>query len=567
MSDEATPEEPVVEPAEAPAEEPAEAPVEEPAEAPAEEPIEAAMPAPIAPEAPAESTEPEETPGDTAPADTAPEESPAEPVGVPDDSAPADAVEAAIPVVSEDAAPIPAVEEPAPAASEASAVEADETTAPAAEAHEDTSSDDMASTSSGDRGDEATTDAPSGDPEDDEGHRKDDRTGGKGDRKDDRTGGKGDGKDDRKGGKGDHKGDRKGGKGGKGDRRREGGGKRGGRDNELFKDLEDRPADDIKRDLERLRNDLRVHEQELNSLADSRRTAIDEVKLLREASRASAGVGEEQRALVTQLRAAQKEADALRKQRDAVNKRVPLYLPTIEHQLQQTAIKLFRVSDNPLRQPRHGDEISLFSRFFELQAMHAAKIAGDALHEQVKAASTGMRDLIKQLDELRSKRAEVAEKVLEEAPHLDTDKVDRKQIRKLSKRIDAMKERLDGLYDGRREMRREIGRLDAWLRIIEKRGRGGGGGGGGPRGARGGPGHVSADSVRAKAAAGGRLDLAELQVLLEAGGLGDAVQPAAPKPAAEPTPKQRMAQRTRNIGPARGRRRVGRHEGGRDQRR
>lgn len=334
---------------------------------------------------------------------------------------------------------------------------------------------------------------------------------------------------DRSGGQGRGRGSRGGGRGGKGKRRH---------DSNLFDDLDDLEAYEIRERLAQHRAGLRATEQQHDSLQSERRALISTVQLLRDAVGKSSGISRERGKLLKELRERRKRVDEQRNIRDSINERIAPPSSLIDSLLKKTLKRLTVLPDDLLKMPNLPTEIKQFSFLFELQQMHAQKNLSDAAHDEYVKLMRKQQRTIDNLDELKDEREQIASVTTSEDPRLKEMKVNRKEEKQLNKRIASMLDTILSQRDEIKGHRREIGRLEAFLRIRTDAER---------------KGHTvqpRIQDIQQRAASGGALSLEELSRLISSGGLSDLDSREEEKPSRStrvepPKPKRRKAKARR----------------------
>ncbi len=304
----------------------------------------------------------------------------------------------------------------------------------------------------------------------------------------------------RGGGKGRDRGRRGGNKGGKGGRRR---------DSNLFDDLDDIETHALQERLSQHRASLRATEQQHDSLQSERRAIISTVQLLRQAVGKSTGISQERGKLLKELRDRRKRVDEQRNIRDSINECIAPPSTWIDSLLKKTHKRLTVLPEDLLKMPNLSTEIKQFSFLFELQQMHAQKILSDASHDEYVKLMRKQQETIDNLDALKDEREQIASETTSEDPRLKDTKVNRKEEKQLNERIASMLEVILAQRDEMKGHRREIGRLEAFLRIRQD----------GER--RGHTVRPRLEDIQERAASGGALSLEELSRLISSGGLGD----------------------------------------------
>ena len=325
--------------------------------------------------------------------------------------------------------------------------------------------------------------------------------------------------------------------GGRGRGRRGGDrGAKGGRrhDSNLFDDLDGVESHVVRERLAQHRAGLRATEQQHDSLQSERKALISTVQLLREAVGKSSGISRERGKLLKELRDRRKRVDQQRNIRDSINERIAPPSAWIDSLLKKTLKRLTSMPDDLLKMPNLPTEIKQFSFLFELQQMHTQKKLSDAAHDAYVNLMRKQQKTIDDLDALKDEREQIASETASENPRLKEMKVNRKEEKQLNERIAGMLGTILAQRDEMKGHRREIGRLEAFLRIRTDAER---------------KGHTvqpRLEDIQKRAATGGALSLEDLSRLISSGGLRDLDSPKEEKPSRStrvepPKPKRRKA--------------------------
>ena len=329
----------------------------------------------------------------------------------------------------------------------------------------------------------------------------------------------------------------RGGGGGRGRGRRGGDrGAKGGRrhDSNLFEDLDGVESHVVRERLAQHRAGLRATEQQHDSLQSERKALISTVQLLREAVGKSSGISRERGKLLKELRDRRKRVDQQRNIRDRINERIAPPSAWIDSLLKKTLKRLTSMPDDLLKMPNLPNEIKQFSFLFELQQMHTQKKLSDAAHDEYVNLMRKQQKTIDDLDALKDEREQIASETASGDPRLKEMKVNRKEEKQLNERISGMLGTILAQRDEMKGHRREIGRLEAFLRIRTDAER---------------KGHTvqpRLEDIQKRAATGGALSLEDLSRLISSGGLRDLDSPKEEKPSRStrvepPKPKRRKA--------------------------
>ncbi|MBT4059911.1 MAG: hypothetical protein HOE69_06365 [Euryarchaeota archaeon] len=288
-------------------------------------------------------------------------------------------------------------------------------------------------------------------------------------------------------------------------------GKKGNR-RDFFEDLRELESHQIEDMLSDNKASARSIESQLESLESERASLISTVQVLRTALYSSGGISKERRELLTELKARNIQINEIKENRDSINERVSPPLKLIERLLKRTWRDLTTIREDPSKAPNLPNEIQKFSFFFELKEMHKLKMESDASHIQFVDLIRKQKETIKKLDGLQDESTGIAEKATDENPRLAGTTISRKEEKVLNDRIEKM---LDVIRTQRRELRRlkrEIGRLDSYLRIRvedERRGR---------------KVRKRINTLREHAMSGGTLSMEDMARILETGGLSQLQQ-------------------------------------------
>jgi chromosome segregation ATPase len=269
----------------------------------------------------------------------------------------------------------------------------------------------------------------------------------------------------------------------------------------LFDDLEDLPHDEIEEKSEDLDRQLRSLEDEFNSLRQDRRSQVDLVKSLRTAVGGIEEADSERKGLLRRFHEIKKKADKDRDLRDKVNISIPPPATVLEDWMGETHTKLTTIDNDLTTVPTLNRELDSFRRFFELQAAVVRKREAEVAHARYVSQIEDLRKVTTKLDATKKTRKATADGATE-GTDIESDKVTRGEIRKMSRRINGIDKRLDSIKLLRKDLRKEAGRLRSYLKIT---------GGRGPP--------IRLSDVKERASTGGSLNTNELTALLDSGSL------------------------------------------------
>ena len=288
---------------------------------------------------------------------------------------------------------------------------------------------------------------------------------------------------------------------------------------DLFEDLRNKQDAEIKLELEQFYTNLGLLEKRISARESERNEAIRMSKALRK----NAELAKEQTTLSTELRPRRNKINELQSKRDSTNNN---YIPVhfIEEELRKVYTNLTDTSDTGI-ELSFEKEKALFSWFFELQSMHAHAKATRNYHREFLRLVNQQE---KSIDHIKNIRREIIS-VNKLGQHTDFDD--------LAKRLLV---ELNPLKKERRQLRREIGRLEAWLRNKQsgnkrskqyKKPR--------PKSAKK---HGNIAAVKNKVASGDSFSLQDLDVLLKNGGLTGVNSKAN-----QPKPTNKKAKKTKPV--------------------
>lgn len=265
---------------------------------------------------------------------------------------------------------------------------------------------------------------------------------------------------------------------------------------DLFADLRDKPVSVIEQDLQKLYVSLGEVDKSVSVRESERNEAIRMSKALRR----NAELAKEQTSLSADLRPRRTKIDEAQSKRDSSNNN---YIPVhfIEDEMRKVYLNLTEQSTSGF-ELSFEKEKSLFSWFFELQSMHAHAKKTREYHREFLRLVNQQEASIKHIKDIR-----------EEMINIDTlGKFT--DFDELAKRLLI---ELNPLKKERRKLRREVGRLEAWLR--KKKNHKGKNNrrpsaSSKPKKSRG-----NIDLVKNKVASGSSFSLQDLDVLLNNGGI------------------------------------------------
>ena len=266
-------------------------------------------------------------------------------------------------------------------------------------------------------------------------------------------------------------------------------------------DLEEFDAEGISRIVKEKKVLLRSIDGQIRDLQSERKEQVHIIKALRSAIVGFENSDSGRKKLLGEFHSSRKMAQKQREKRDAINKCVPPPSKILEEWLSDTFDSLTNIDNDLTSVPMLNPELTAFSRFFEIQASIKKKREAEKAHSDYIKKVSEMRKISSKLDQNK----EVSNKVVSELKdniEIEEDKVSRKEIRRISKRISSIDKKIESMKGAVKIERKELKRVEKFSRISSGRGD-----------------FSSIEDIRGIAAKGGALSTDELGALLESGGL------------------------------------------------
>ena len=324
---------------------------------------------------------------------------------------------------------------------------------------------------------------------------------------------------------------------------------------DLFEDLRKTPKTEIDKMLKENAVQQSNLEERIEALQAERKNNIQISQALRGHIEETSGLRKEHRTLVRSLRPRSEKMDLLQKQRDEYNQQIGIPLYRIEELLVEVYTNLTGDIDF-FQVPSLQREEEQFSWFFELQAMHAVALKADVAHKEFIELVREQKKVVKDLKITEKKQTQVHAELVKSEPILANITTEFSQARQFDQNAHSLNKVIQERRKEMRHLRREKGRLEAWVRVSSRRDSGRhsnskGGQKGRKKGKSGqanwAPRHNGPrpEEVQQRAATGGTLSLSDLDVLLNSGGLASVGKSI-------PTPKSsRRAERKKKQNTAR----------------
>jgi len=331
---------------------------------------------------------------------------------------------------------------------------------------------------------------------------------------------------------------------------------------DLFEDLRTLPKSAIDTMLEENAAQHTDLEERIEALHGERQNNIKISQALRGLFEETSGLRNEHRTLVRSLRPRSQKMDLLQKERDAFNQKIGIPLYRIRELLVEVYTNLTGDIDF-FHVPSLQREDEQFAWFFELQAMHAVALQADTAHKEFIVLVREQKKAVKELKITETKQTKIRTELIESEPILANITTEFSEARQFDQNAHSLNKVIQERRKELRRLRREKGRLEAWVRVSTRSSP--------PRDSKpkGGKKHErksksgqadwtprksgpKAEEVQHRAATGGTLSLSDLDVLLNSGGFASVNK-------SKPTPKTtRRAERkkkqvsVRQLAPQRG---------------
>jgi len=289
---------------------------------------------------------------------------------------------------------------------------------------------------------------------------------------------------------------------------------------DLFHDLRKSSADEVASRLEKLRTELEGVEKQIQELVEERQNSKELLELLRGGLQETRNVRSDRQQILSELRPLSLKVQELREVRDGINQRIAIPTKRIHQEMVRIFEKLTSEVDI-FNAPTLGVERGDFAYFFELQAMYQASLQSNEAHQEFIRLRREQNEEYRALKKTRKQEEDVLVKLIENNPALEGVHLNPKSVKEFQKNAKLLQRSINQQYSTKHELRREIGRLEAWQRISSKNKRNQQRRSPNPttRRNRRRPPEVNINEVRQKASSGDSISLNELDALLSKGGI------------------------------------------------
>ena len=273
---------------------------------------------------------------------------------------------------------------------------------------------------------------------------------------------------------------------------------------------------------------LRSLDLEKKDLQAERKEQVQIVKALRSAMIGIERTGTGRKKLLGEFHYLRKQAKVFREKRDEINERVPPPSKILEEWLGETYAKLTRLDNDLTTVPMLNPELSAFSRFFEIQSSIKKKREAEKSHSKYISKLAEMRRISSKLDQNKEEVGKVTSELMENT-EINGDKISRKDIRKMSRNISSIDDRIETIKLESSSERNLLKKLQKYSRVSAFRG------------------SYSIDDIRGIAAKGGYISSEELGLILETGGISSINNSKDPLQGA-PKQNRRPKKKARKLG-------------------
>ena len=233
---------------------------------------------------------------------------------------------------------------------------------------------------------------------------------------------------------------------------------------DLFHDLRNLSSSDVDNMKSKVQGELNGLETKIKALEEEKSVAIRLANAMKGVLEETSDIRSEHKSIHIGLKERSKEIRDIRQQRDKINSNIVIPLKYIEQDLERVYKRL--TSELNFRFiPTLEKEIKDFSWFFELQEMHKKATQAEQLHKKYVELSKLQHEDIKKLEIYENQHDEVTTKLLENEPLLKDADIGKNGVRSYDKRVYNINRAMHQRKGEYQKLRREIGRIDAWIRI------------------------------------------------------------------------------------------------------
>ena len=232
---------------------------------------------------------------------------------------------------------------------------------------------------------------------------------------------------------------------------------------DIFHDLRDKSTESVQSMLEKTRGEMDALDRRIDALESERQSNLRMARAMRGVIEETSDLRKEHKSIVVGLKGRNSEIDEVKRKRDKINSDVILPIHMIEDELSKVYKRLTEELDIH-RVPSLNKEKEQFSWFMELQAMHGKAREASELHQKFIELVTLQKEEIKKLKIYETKHDDATSKLLDQEPLLKDKNINSKEVGSYDRRVQNIQKALRQRRGEMHKLRREAGRLDAWLR-------------------------------------------------------------------------------------------------------
>ncbi len=232
---------------------------------------------------------------------------------------------------------------------------------------------------------------------------------------------------------------------------------------DIFHDLRDKSTESVQSMLEKTRGEMDALDRRIDALEVERQSNLRMARAMRGVIEETSDLRKEHKSIIVGLKGRNAEIDEVKKKRDKINSDVILPIHMIEDELSKVYSRLTEELDIH-RVPSLRKEKEQFSWFMELQAMHGKAREASELHQKFIELVTLQKEEIKKLKIYETKHDDATSKLLDQEPLLKDKNINSKEVGSYDRRVQNIQKALRQRRGEMHKLRREAGRLDAWLR-------------------------------------------------------------------------------------------------------
>jgi hypothetical protein len=232
---------------------------------------------------------------------------------------------------------------------------------------------------------------------------------------------------------------------------------------DLFHDLRDKSDGIVKGMLDKTKAEIDALEKRIEALDAERNSTVRMARAMRGVIDETSDLRKEHKAIIIGLKERNKNLDTIKAQRDKINSDIILPIHMIEDELAKVYSRLTEEIDIH-RVPSLEKEKIQFSWFLELQAMHGKAREASELHQRFINLVKEQKGEIKKLKVYETKHDETTMKLLEQEPLLKDKNINSNEARSYDRRVQNIQKALRERRGEMHKLRRESGRLEAWMR-------------------------------------------------------------------------------------------------------